>query len=145
MSEATSHTPSSDHRANEEQRGRSVAEWVTLGISIAIIAAMVAVISFLYLDGADDPPTIATEPQLDQLRREDDGFYLPVKVTNRGDHTVENLVVQASLDTGDGQPHTAEFSLNFVAGGETVRGTFVFGEDPTGGDLTIGAASYTEP
>ncbi len=145
-----SDTPSQAASANQsgengQQRGRSFAERVTLGTSVAIIAAIVVVISVLYLHGGEEPPRIVTAPQLEQLRHDESGFYLPVTVTNTGDHTIENLVVQAELDIGDGDPQTAEFSLNFIDGGETLRGTFVFAEDPTSGDLSIGAVSYTEP
>lgn len=142
---ASQATPGDQQGQNERSGGRSLAETFTLVTSIAIIAAIVAVISVLYIGGGDQPPQIVTEPQLDRLRHDDGGFYLPVRVTNTGDRTIENLVVQAELDTGSGQPRTSELSLDFVAGGETLQGTFVFAEDPTGGELSIGAASYTEP
>jgi uncharacterized protein (TIGR02588 family) len=125
--------------------GRSIAEWTTLGISIAIVAAILGLITFLYYRGTEEAPRIEASANLEGLRHEQSGYYLPVEVTNEGDQTVEDVIVEAELDTGEGQPQTAEITVMFLAGGERATGTFVFEDDPSQGDLTVHATSYKNP
>jgi uncharacterized protein (TIGR02588 family) len=129
----------------ESDRGRGVAEWVTLGVSLAILLGIFGGVSYLYLQGEEQPARIETEANLEDLRFEGDVFYLPVEVVNSGDQTVEEVVVQAELDTGSGPPVSAEITVTFLAGGERAKGTFIFGSDPRQGTLTVQAVSYREP
>lgn len=125
--------------------GRSIAEWTTLGISAVILLAIVVGITWLSFRGPEQPASIVVEPSMDQLREEDSGYYLPVLIRNEGDTTVANAIIQAELDTGSGQPETAEITIDFLDGGEVTAGTFVFREDPASGELTTGVTSYKEP
>ena len=125
--------------------GRSTAEWTTLGISLTIVLSILGLITYLYVSGSDEPPNIAAEAKFEELRRETSGYYLPVEVINEGDRTAEDVRVEAELDTGNGQPETAEIAVTFLAGGEHATGTFIFNQDPSEGDLTVQAISYTIP
>ena len=133
--------------ATESQPGtsRSAAEWTTLSVSLAILLGIFGVISYLHFQGEEQPARIATESKLENVRYDGDVYYLPVEVTNTGDLTVEDVVVQAELDTGSGSPVSAEFTVTFLAGGERAKGTFIFKDDPRQGNLTIQAVSYKEP
>jgi uncharacterized protein (TIGR02588 family) len=42
----------------------------------------------------------------------------------------------------DGSSQASEFTLDFLAGGETREGTAVFATDPSEGELTIAVASF---
>lgn len=137
------------HETHDEQdasrKGRSIAEWTTLAISAVILIALIGGITWLYFRGAERPATIVVEPQMDQLREEDSGYYLPVIIHNSGDTTAASAVVQGELDTGSGQPETAEITIDFLDGDEEVAGTFVFRSDPRSGELTVGVTSFEEP
>lgn len=129
----------------DPRRGRSIAEWTTLAISAVILVALVGGLTWLYFRGTERPATVVVEPQMDQLREEDSGYYLPVIIHNTGDTTAANAVVQGELDTGSGQPETAEITIDFLDGDEEVAGTFVFRSDPRSGELTVGVTSFEEP
>lgn len=148
---------SGQQRENQEDRGgsrndgqdsrstsRSVAEWTTLGISLAVLIGVVCLVTYLYFDGDHRPPAITVDARLSELRSDVGGFYLPVDVVNTGDVTAVDVVIQAELDMGTGTPFTTEFTVTFLAGGEQVRGTFIFGDDPTQGKLEVRAISYKE-
>ena len=124
---------------------RSTAEWVTLGGSVAILLGIFGLITFLHFQGDEKAAIIDVISNVDEVRFEGDLYYLTVEVTNRGDLTVEDVVVEAELDTGSGTPITADFTITFLAGGERVQGTFVFEEDPRQGELTLHAVSYKDP
>lgn len=142
---ATDHEKNRDdsHQGNEKER--SIAEWTTLVISAAILIAVVSMITWLSFQGAERPPIIVVEPNLDAVREDDSGYYVPVVIRNDGDSTVEEALVQGELDTGSGQPETVQITISFLAGGEEVAGTFVFRDDPASGELTSGVSSYKEP
>jgi uncharacterized protein (TIGR02588 family) len=145
---------SNDTQRNENHDGqtkhvdsqqRSIAEWITLAVSLAIVIGIVTLITWLHFSGDDRPAMITVEPHMDQLRQEESGYYLPVMVRNDGGATVEDVQVQAELDMGSGEPETADFTITFLVGGEQVEGTFIFQEDPSSGELTTSAGSYKLP
>jgi uncharacterized protein (TIGR02588 family) len=135
-----------DHsREQSVPSGRSLAEWITLGISASILLAILGMITWLEFGGANDPPRIVTRAELENVRNEDTGYYVPVTIENTGHKTIEDAVIEAQLDSGEGEPEVAEITVTFLAGGEHVRGAFVFTSDPRAGELTIRPVSYKEP
>lgn len=126
-------------------KGRSVAEWTTFAISLTILICVVGLITWLSFRGDARPPIITVEAQIEQVRQEESGYYVPVLIRNEGDGTAEDAVIQGELDTGEGQPETVDLTITFLAGGEEVEGTLVFREDPAQGELTTGVASYKSP
>lgn len=126
-------------------RGRSIAEWTTLGISIVIVLVVVGVITSLYAGGDAQPPVISVEPRLGAVRQDTGGYYLPVDVTNTGDQTAQDVQIEGELDAGSGAPEMAEFTITFLAGGEQVQATLVFQSDPEQGQLTTRVTSFQDP
>ncbi len=135
---------SPEGRGQEEsgQRGRSAAEWTTLAISIILILGLLALVTYVSMTGGSEPPIVEAMPLETQIRHEGESYYLPVAVTNRGGRTAEEVVIQAELAGSDGSSEASEFTLDFLAGGETREGTAVFATDPLVGELTIDVASF---
>ena len=127
------------------QRGRTAAEWTTLAISVSLIVALVALVTYVSISGGNEPPIVEARPLLEEIRREGQSYFLPVAVTNRGGRTAEEVLIQAELAGGDGSSQQTEFTLDFLAGGETREGTVVFATDPAAGELTIDVASFQQP
>jgi uncharacterized protein (TIGR02588 family) len=128
--------------AGEGQRRRSAAEWTTLAVSIVLILGLVALVTYVSMTGGDDLPSVEARPLPAEMRHVGESYYLPVAVTNRGGHTAAEVVVQAELAGRDGSSQASEFTLDFLAGGETREGTVVFATDPLAGELTLGVASF---
>jgi uncharacterized protein (TIGR02588 family) len=139
----TTHSGQED-RGPEERRGRSPAELVAFAISVILIVAVVGLTAYLSRAKGDNPPVIDAAPRTGEVRHEDDSYYLPIDVTNRGSETVEAVLVQAELN-GGGEAQTAELTIDFLASGETAEGTMVFATDPRTGELTVGAVSFLPP
>ncbi len=137
-------TQSSKGRGHEEsgQRGRSAAEWTTLAISIILILGLLALVTYVSITGGNQPPIVEARPLDQEIRHEGESYYLPVSVTNRGGRTAQEVVIQAELAGSDGSSEASEFTLDFLAGGETREGTAVFATDPLAGELTIDVASF---
>jgi uncharacterized protein (TIGR02588 family) len=127
------------------QRGRSAAEWTTLAISIILIVGLVALVTYVSMTGGSEPPVVEATPLSAEIRHEGESYYLPVAVTNRGGRTAEEVVVEAELTGSDGSSEVSEFTLDFLAGGETREGSAVFTTDPLAGELTVDVASFQSP
>jgi len=127
------------------QRGRSAAEWTTLTISVAIIAGLVAMVTYVSMTGGNEPPIVEARSVPAALRYDGESYYLPVAVTNRGGRTAEQVLIQAELAGDDGSSEVSEFTIDFLAGGETTEGTAVFATDPLAGELTIDVVSFQSP
>ena len=128
--------------AGEGQRRRSAAEWTTLAVSIFLILGLLALVTYVSMTGGDDLPIVEARSLPAEIRHEGESYYLPVAVTNRGGRTAEEVVVQAEVAESDGSSQASEFTLDFLAGGETREGTAVFATDPSEGELTIDVASF---
>jgi uncharacterized protein (TIGR02588 family) len=123
---------------------RSVAEWVSLGISLGILLILLGLVFYTYLRNGDQPPIIDIQPQIIELRNESGGYYLPIDVTNTGSQTAQEITVQITLSVENASIESMSFSLPFLGGGESARGVVVFQQDPTTGELSTGA-SFLEP
>jgi uncharacterized protein (TIGR02588 family) len=135
-------TRENDGQEATGQRGRTAAEWTTLAISIFLILGLVALVTYVSVSGGNEPPIVEARPLLAEMRHEGESYFLPVTVMNRGGRTAEEVLVQAELIGSDGSPEETEFTLDFLAGGETREGTVVFATDPSTGELTINVASF---
>jgi uncharacterized protein (TIGR02588 family) len=137
-------SPSEEERGEvgEGQRRRSAAEWTTLAVSIFLILGLLALVTYVSMTGGNDLPIVEAKPLPAEMRHEGESYYLPVAVTNRGGRTAEEVVVEAELAGRDGSSEASEFTLDFLAGGETREGTAVFATDPSEGELTIDVASF---
>jgi uncharacterized protein (TIGR02588 family) len=128
-----------------DDKSLTIAEWTTLAISAAILVGIVGMITWLSFRGDEHPPMVTVEANLEDVRQEDSGYYLPIVIRNEGDDTIEDATVRGELDSGSGQAETVDLTVTFLSGGEEVRGTVVFQDDPTEGELTLAVTSYKEP
>lgn len=145
MSDRTQTDSDQDRTGNPTGTARTGAEWTTLAISTGILIGVVGLIIWLAIRGTDQPPAIIVEPNFQDVRAEESGYYLPITIRNDGDATVQDAIVRGELDTGSGQPEDAEVTVDFLASGEEVYATFVFRSDPSSGELTAGVTSYKVP
>lgn len=124
---------------------RTTAERITLVISLVILASIFALAGWANVRTGDAPPTIEVEARLEAVRETDSGYYLPIRITNTGGLTAQDVTVVGELDTGEEQPETAEITITFLAGGEEESAELVFTTDPNEGELSVGATSYLQP
>jgi uncharacterized protein (TIGR02588 family) len=69
-------------------------------------------------------------------------------VRNAGGATAKEILVEVVLDPGDGsdgEPATAETTIDYLAGRETQRTYAIFARDPRRGRLSAHVRSYQEP
>jgi uncharacterized protein (TIGR02588 family) len=121
---------------------RTAAEWFTL-VSSCVVLGMVVVLIVAQWRGSEHPAApvaIVADP----VRELDDRYYVDVMVTNHGDDTAANVQVNASLEV-EGSTTEGDQTVDFLAGNEEVRLTFVFDDDPRRGELTIAVTGFADP
>jgi uncharacterized protein (TIGR02588 family) len=125
-------------------RERTAAENVALGVSLAIVLAVLAAIGVVAAtQSGSEGPQFAVE--IGDVRGSGGEHHVQVRVRNTGDATAENVQVRAELAVPGGPPLEAEQHIDFLAAGGEAQVTFVFAEEPVLDRLTVEVASYRIP
>jgi uncharacterized protein (TIGR02588 family) len=125
------------------RRQRTTAEWITFAASSLVLAAVVGLL-LLQTARADDPASPTVRVDAGAIEPDGDRFRVPAEVRNTGDRAATNIEVSAEL-AASGDVETAEQTIDFLGGDETVTLVFLFAEDPADGELTIAVTSFTDP
>jgi len=135
-------TAASQARDGGGQR-RTPAEQVTFGIALSILALTIGLVVYVWLFTPQGEPVL----QITQgtLRQQDGYFYVPFTVENTGGNTAEMVQVIGELSIAGQVVEDGEQQIDFLSGGETAEGAFIFSRNPEEGELTLRVASYKEP
>ena len=125
-------------------RDRSPAEWVTFGIAAAILATIVGLVIYVWISAPAGPPALAIRRD-GAIFESQGGFYVPFVVENMGGQIVEAVQVLGELRSDGEIVETGEQQIDFLSGGETASGVFVFSRPPTDETLTLRVGSYKLP
>src|SRR5688500_16215891 len=101
--------------AKATRQARTPAEWVTFGISVAILLVVVGLIATQAV-GSDSPalPRVLTTGPVEHRGNR---FLVPVEIRNDGSGTAETVQVTAELTLG-GETIEADQTVEFLAQGE---------------------------
>jgi uncharacterized protein (TIGR02588 family) len=125
---------------NEPERQRSFPEFVTYAVSLAVLALLVGGLGYVWMRGDDAPPLLEIELGLGDIEQRNEAWYLPVSVTNHGDQSAQDVVVEVALGE-----ETRSFTIALMPGGATRAGTVIFSTDPAKGDVTAEVVSFISP
>lgn len=121
---------------------RSLAEKVSLSISLFLLSIIVALICYTWITGDTNPPILSVSTA--KVRQVNQQYYVPFTLTNSGGKTANSVEVIGELVT----PETTQVGhqeVDFLSRQETVSGEFIFDQDPQAGKLSVRVASYQEP
>lgn len=131
-----------DRQRRARHRKPTGAEWVIFAISLAVIAAVAAVLVADWAGSGKRPPSFDARPI--GMDRIGDAHHVEVEVKNTGDESAADVRVDAKL-TIDGEETEADETIDFLAPGEDSTVTFVFTDDPDEGTLELHVTSFREP
>lgn len=138
-------TPQDMNSAEEPKSPpRSPAEWVTFGIATSILAAIIGLVFYSWLAKPNQPPLLSITRN-SEIREHQGQFYVPFAVANEGTETAESVQVIAELRVNGEVEESGEQQIDFLSGGETEEGAFVFSRNPRDGEVTLRVASYKLP
>ena len=135
-------TPRAPAKQRVQHAARNGPEWVILGVSASILAAVVIVLLVLAFRTAEPARPEADPPG--SIRQVGGQFLVPVDIVNHGDLAAAEVQVVAEL-TIDGDTTAGDQVIDFLGGGERQQLTFVFADDPADGELVIAVTGYAEP
>ena len=124
-----------------ERQPRSPAEWVTLLVSLLVLAVLVGLIVVRLVDERDPAAPVAT---IDGVEEIGDVHHVEVTVRNDGDDTAADVQIVAELVIGD-ETTEADQVLDFLAGDEEEQVVFVFEDDPADGELSVSVSGFSVP
>lgn len=122
----------------DSDRSRTPLEWVSFGVTAAIVVAVVAAIGWIGLqpdDPADIEVRVTGEPRVSG-----ELAYVEAEVRNRGDHTAEAVHVVAEV----GDQEMGDQEIDFLSGGEVEQVVFVVERDDAD-RIAVRVASFSEP
>lgn len=119
---------------------RTTAEWVSLAVSIALVSGVVAVILALWATSTGEPAQFRIDRG--PVRADGTHFQLPITVTNVGDATGAQVVVEGALG-GAGDEEVSAITFDFLAPRSSAKGVLVFSADPASARVRV--VSYQEP
>lgn len=115
---------------------RELPELVTLLLSLAVVLVLIGGVVYVQVARGDQPPVIAAEALVDEVRVERDRFYLPLEISNSGDQAAEAIVVVV-VQRVDDQDVEHEFLIDYLAGHGTADATAVLTEDPRRAEVKV--------
>jgi len=127
-----------------EQSKRSIAEWVTFSIASLILAFIVSLVSYTWINEKNQPPILSLTKK-ETIREIDGQFYVPFEVVNTGGDTAESVQIMAELLINGKVAESGEQQIDFLSSGEREEGAFVFSQNPRQGQLNLRVSSYKLP
>ncbi len=137
-------TETTDNEIQQQQPKRSAAEWVTFAIASFILAIIVSLVGYTWINDNNQPPILSVSKK-QSIREADGNFYVPFEVVNTGGDTAESVQIVAELQIKGKATETGEQQIDYLSRGEKEEGAFVFSQDPRQGQLTIRVSSYKLP
>lgn len=130
---------------SQQQHPRSLAEQTTFGIAALILAVLVGLVLYIWSDEQKQQPPDITISSQGTVREASGQFYVPFEIENIGGGTAESVQVIAELRINGEVEESGEQQIDFLSGGETEEGAFVFSRNPQEGELVLRVASYKLP
>ncbi|MEM9162339.1 MAG: TIGR02588 family protein [Cyanobacteria bacterium P01_F01_bin.4] len=122
---------------------RSLAEWITLTISTAILIGLVGLVLYDWQINQNRPPLFQIE--FASAQAIENHYYVPFVIKNTGGQVARTVQVSAELRLDDAPDETGAQDIDFLSANERKRGSFVFDHDPNQGQLTVRVASFRLP
>lgn len=139
-----SRTQSANTQTAYQHHSRSFAEWVTFSIAVTIGLGVAGLIVYDWFSGSTEPPMLHVVQQ-GVVEQVGDQFRVPFTLTNDGGETAEAVQVIAELRQNGEVAEDGEQLIDFLSGGESEEGAFLFTADPRQAELSIRVASYKIP
>ena len=113
-------------------RGRLLAEWVSLGISLLLILGVAGFL--LYEALQPSPPYVPAQARalVEETRPQDDRYIMPVEVHNGGERTLREIKIELEYTSPDGKRETRDATLDYLGERSRDRVYFYFDDDPRG-------------
>jgi uncharacterized protein (TIGR02588 family) len=111
-------------------RGRSTAEWVTLGLSLLVVGILIAIAIREESDWRDNEAGVTVTFDEEAGTLHGNRFYVPYTVTNTGADAISSAEIWIEVFDGERRVESAEITVEFVPREGTQDGIYVSAFDP---------------
>lgn len=125
-----------------KRKAPTVAEWTIFAVASLLIIAVAGVLVYDWLASSTEPASF--EVVITKTEEIDGLHHVEAEVTNVGGEAAAEVTVGASLEI-DGDVTELDEMIDFLSADEDSTVTFIFQDDPAGGELTVDVSSYREP
>jgi uncharacterized protein (TIGR02588 family) len=127
-------------------RRKSIAEWVTLSLSVLVVGALIAV-ALVEESRRQDGDGTALQVTFDTERAatRDESFYIPYTVVNTGSEAIASAEIWIDVYDGVRVVESAEINVEFLSLQGKQDGTFVTTQDPAAHSLRTRIESLQFP
>lgn len=129
---------------NQFDESKSWAEKISSTIACLIVVTLFGLVIYSWKTGKDTPPVL-TLIQPENIRQEQGQFYVTFTIKNDGGETAESVQVIGELYLNGKLIESGEQQIDYLSGGESASGAFIFNKNPEQGELKIRVASYKLP
>ena len=120
----------------DKKKDKSRAQWTTFALSFLIVLILVGLLFYQFTAMEDSAPIISVTPDLENVRQIEGQFYLPLEIKNAGGSTAEAVRIRTNLTRENRIDEVPELIVQYLSGGETVKGEVVLHTDPAVGTLS---------
>jgi uncharacterized protein (TIGR02588 family) len=139
-----------DRRPGEDRqptpRRRTAAEWTTLGVSAAIIAALVGVAVYEHLARAEPAGVrVSVRLETERAERRGEAYYVPFVVVNAGAEPAEAVSVAFEVRRGEEVLEESTIEIAFLANSGSEEGELVTRLDPAAHEIEARVGALLRP
>lgn len=116
----------------------SVLEWVSGAVGLIIVLGAVAILAWQGLKGGDAPPEIALRTTA--VERSGDAWRLDVEVSNTGERTAQDVVIEARH-----ADETAQVTLDYLPGDGRREASLIFSTRPDPAAVQLQVQGWAAP
>ena len=127
-------------------RRKSIAEWVTLSLSVLVVGTLIAVALVEESRRQDgDGTALQVTSDTERAAARDESFYIPYTVVNTGSEAIASAEIWIDVYDGERVVESAEINVQFLPLQGTQDGTFVTTHDPAAHSLRTWIESLQFP
>ncbi len=122
--------------------GRKLAEWLTLGLSVALVLGVATFLVYSALQ--DHPRFVPLEVRvLTEDARESGGhFIVPVEVRNLGRRSLKEITVRFSHSSAEGKKESGDFVIDHLGEGASHQAYLYLDQHPRAAKPDVTASDY---
>ena len=129
--------PEEDSGAKDRPAGRKLAEWVTMGVSLLVVAGVAGVLGYQATREKHAFVPAEMTPLLEEVREVKGQYILPIEVTNRGGRTLQGFKARVTSHPAQGPAEDRDFEIDYLGEGATQKIYLYFDRHPR--DLRVRA------
>lgn len=118
-------------------------EWAVFAAGVALIALSIGYLAYDALAGDNSPAEVQIEASAPESRN--GGFSIPLRISNSGGGTAEEVLVRAELHSGGEVVEQVELHLPYLPRKSVRQAVVVLRTDPALGKFEVRVVSYQKP